>query len=184
MANTNYISMKDEDLRKLIDEYQLDITEYETTNSSGTKQLNRKKLNNVFKAIDIATGKIKETLLQEPGEATEEYQPAKKKLRKGLSGVMVNLTFYNSNENDLPYIQMALNGTALLVPREKEVWIPKEFIDGVLANAITTTFKMERTRDGKIKYVPKQVPRIQYTVHDMKHIDELRKEFDSEKKTK
>ena len=184
MANTNYMSFKDEDLRKLIADYQLDLAVYETTNDSGTKGINRKKLNNVLKAIDMATGKIKETLLQEPGEATEEFQPAKKKLRKGLSGMMVNLTFYNSNENDLPYIQMALNGTALLVPREKKVWIPKEFIDGVLANAIITTMKMETTREGKIRYVPKKVPRIQYTVHDMKHIDELRKEFDSEKKTK
>ena len=177
MPNTNYMSMKDEELDKLIEEYGLERDDY--LNDKGS--LNRKKLNNVLKAIDMATGKIRETLLQEAGEPTEAYKPAKKKLASNLSGMMVNMTFYNSDENDLPYIQMALNGKALLVPREKKVWIPKEFIDGVLANAIITRMKMETTKDGKIRYIPKNVPRVQYTVHDMKHIDELKRLFDEEK---
>jgi hypothetical protein len=175
------MNMKDEELKGLIDEYGLDKEEYLTTNEKGSTTVNRKKLNNVLKAIDMATGKVKETLLQEPGEATKEYEPSKGRLHKGLSGMMVQLTFYNSDENDLPYIQMALNGIALLVPREKKVWIPKEYIDGVLANAIITKMKMETTKEGKIRYVPKQVQRIQYTVHDMKHIDELKKEHDTTK---
>jgi hypothetical protein len=91
--------------------------------------------------------------------------------------MMVKITFYNSDENDLPYVQMALNGLALMVPREKEVWIPKEFVEGVLQHAVITRMKMDVTRDGKIRYIPKKVPRIQYTVGDIKHIDELRKEF-------
>jgi len=180
MGTTNYMSMKDEDLKKLIAEYGLDEPEYLAENGG----VNRKKLNNVLKAIDMATGKIRETLVQESGSATEIYQPAKKKLHKGLSGMMVQITFYSSDDNDLPYIQMALNGVALMAPRETKVWIPKEYIEGVLANAVITRMKMDTTRDGKIRMIPKQVPRIQYTVHEMRHIDELRKEFDEAKKNK
>ena len=174
----NYMSMKNEELEALITEHGLEADDYKQENGS----INRKKLNNVLKAIDLAVGKIKETQVSAPGEETKDYDPAGKKLHKGLSGMMVQLTFYNNDENDLPYIQMALNGTALNVPRENKVWIPKEFIDGVLVNAITTRMKMDVDRDGKIRYIPKKVPRVQYTVHDMKHIDVLRKEFDEERK--
>jgi hypothetical protein len=97
---------------------------------------------------------------------------------------MVQITFYNSDENDLPYVQLALNGIALIIPRERMVWIPKEFIDGVLQNAIMTKMKMDVDRDGKIRYIPKAVPRFQHTVHDIKHIDVLRQEFDDEKSNK
>lgn len=173
----NYMAMKDAELKELMDKYELDEAEYINEN----KSINRKKLLNVFKAIDAAVGKIEQTQVQMPGEETKDFNPTKK-LHKGLSGMMVKLTFYNSNDNDLPYIQMALNGTALVVPREQEVWIPKEFIDGVLANAITTSMKMVNDRNGKIRYIPKKVPRVQYTVHDIKHIDVLRKEFDEAKK--
>ena len=43
---------------------------------------------------------------------------------------------------------------------------------------------MDVDRDGKIRYIPKQVPRFQHTVHDIKHIDVLRKEYDEAKKGK
>ena len=180
MSTTNYMSMKDEELLKLIDEYGLEKEDY--LNEKGG--VVRKKINNVLKAIDLATGKALETQVQVPGEPTQDYDPKGKKLHKGLSGMMVEITFYNSDENDLPYVQMALNGVALMPPRENKVWIPKEFIDGVLSNAVLTKMKMDVDRDGKIRYIPKKIPRIQYTVHDMKHIDELRKQFDEERKSK
>jgi hypothetical protein len=41
--------------------------------------------------------------------------------------------------------------------------------------------KMDVDHTGKIRYIPKAVPRFQHTVHDIKHIDVLRKEFDDEK---
>jgi hypothetical protein len=97
---------------------------------------------------------------------------------------MVELTFYSTEENDLPYVQLGLNGIALIVPRELKTWIPKEFIDGVLQNAIMTKMKMDVSQGGKIRYIPKQVPRFQHTVHDIKHIDVLRKEFDEAEKGK
>jgi hypothetical protein len=177
--NTNYMSMKDPELLEIIKDRDLAEEDYRSENGS----INRKRLNNVLKAIDLATGKATEALISEPGEAIINFEP-QKRFMKGLSGMMVQITFYSSDENDLPYVQMALNGIALMVPREKETWIPKEFIDGVLVHAVTTRLKMHVTPDGKIKYIPKQVPRIQYTVKDIKHIDVLRKEFDKEKKNK
>ena len=176
--STNYMSMKDPELKDLIKKFELEEKDYLAENGS----VNRKKLNNVLKLIDAAAGS-KEVLVQQPGEELKEHKPTSK-LHKGLSGMMVNVTFYNSDDNDLPYVQMALNGIALIIPRERETWIPKEFIDGVLNSAIITRMKMDVQQDGKIRYIPKNIPRVQYTVHAIKHIDELRKEFDEAKKNK
>jgi hypothetical protein len=128
----------------------------------------------------VQAGKIEETVIITEDEEVEEYNP-KIKLHRRLSGMMVQITFFNSDENDLPYVQMGLNGMALIIPREVKQWIPKEFIDGVLNNAIATKMKMDVDRDGKIRYIPKRVPRFTHTVHDMKHIDVLAKEFKANK---
>lgn len=176
-VSVNYMTLKDTELIALVQQYELAEEDYKTEAGA----INRKKLNNVLKAIDLATGRATEALLSQPGEPTTELEPTKK-FMKGLSGMMVQITFYNSDENDLPYVQMALNGTALMVPREKETWVPKEFVDGVLVHAVTTKLKMHVTPDGKIKYIPKKVPRVQYTVRDIKHIDVLKKEYDEEQK--
>jgi len=170
----NYNSMKNEELLELIEKYELDKEDY-LDKANG--QLNRSKVAKIMKLIDVTAGKVDEvTVITED----EEVKPLEvtKKLHKSLSGVMVQCTFYNVDENDLPYVQMALNGIALIVPREKEVWIPKEFIDGVLNNAIQHKMKMNVDGRGKITYIPKAVPRFQHTVHQIKHIDVLRKEYD------
>jgi hypothetical protein len=175
----NYMNKKNEDLYALMEKYELDKGDY----LSDTGALNRKKLNNILKLIDATSGKSTEvTAIKEDGEVIDHKpESSNGKLHKTLSGIMTQITFYNSDENDLPYVQLALNGIALIIPREKMVWIPKEFIDGVLQNAIMTKMKMDVDRDGKIRYIPKAVPRFQHTVHDIKHIDVLRKEFDDEK---
>jgi len=178
----NYMNRKNEELYALMEKYELDKGDY----LSDTGSLNRKKLNNILKLIDATSGKSKEvTAVLEDGEVID-HEPEKSngKLHKTLSGIMAQITFYSSDENDLPYVQMALNGIALIIPREKKVWIPKEFIDGVLQNAIMTKMKMDVDRDGKIRYIPKAVPRFQHTVHDIKHIDVLRKEYDDEQANK
>jgi hypothetical protein len=172
----NYMSMKDAELKELVKKYDLDEKDY--TSDSGS--LNRQKLSNILKLIDVQTGKVKEAVVIEEGGDVEDYKPTTK-LHKSLSGMMVQITFYNSTENDLPYVQLGLNGIGLIIPREDKVWIPKEFVDGVLQNAIATKMKMIVV-EGKIKYQPKQVPRLQHTVHEIKHIDVLRKEFDDETK--
>jgi hypothetical protein len=173
----NYMKLKDDELKELIKSNGLEEKDYTQENGS----INRMMLNNVLKAIDMAVGKVKEVLVDSPGEPIKEINP-RNKIAKGLSGMMVNITFYSSDENDLPYVQMALNGLALMVPREVPCWIPKEFVDGVLAHAIITKSKMDVSPDGKIRYIPKQVPRCQYTVGDIKHIDVLKKEYDEQKK--
>jgi hypothetical protein len=174
----NYMSLKNEELYELIEKYELDKEDYLSPDNGS---LNRKKLSNILRLIDVNAGKEKEdtTVIGDDGNV-ETYEPTTK-LHKNLSGVMAEITFYNSDENDLPYVQLALNGIALIIPREVKSWIPKEFVDGVLQNAIVTRLKMHVDTDGKIKYLPKQVPRIPYTVHDIKHIEVLRKEFDEAK---
>ena len=177
----NYMSMKHEDLFKLIEKYNLDRTDYVKKNDKGTEVLNVQKLQNVLKLIDGLAGRLEETItISQEGDVTT-HNP-RKKLNKELSGMMVLITFYNSDENDLPYVQLGLNGTALLVPREIESWIPKEFVEGVLVPAVVTKMKMDVDRDGKIRYIPKAVPRLSYTVKDIKHIDVLRKEYDEARK--
>jgi hypothetical protein len=173
--STNYMSMKDVDLLELIEKYELDKEDYMAKSGS----VNRKKLSNILKLVDVQTGKTKEAVSIDIDGNVEDHKPESNgKLHKMLSGMMVQITFYSTDENDLPYVQLGLNGIGLIVPREKKVWIPKEFIDGVLQNAIMTKMKMDVDRDGKIRYLPKQVPRFQHTVHDIKHIDVLRKDYD------
>jgi hypothetical protein len=171
----NYMGMKNEELFELIEKYDLDKEDYLSKDNGS---LNRKKLSNILKLIDIQAGRLDEvTLVDDEGDVKEQPPVPTRKFHKHLSGIMAQITFYNTNENDLPYVQLGLNGLALMVPREKKVWIPKEFIDGVLQNAIATSMKMQVV-EGKIKYIPKNVNRVQYTVHDIKHIDVLRKEYD------
>lgn len=180
--STNYMGMKSEELYKLIEKYDLDKTDYETVPESGGKTtLNRKKISNILKLIDIQAGRVDSAQVVDQDGNVSDLKPTKK-LDKQLSGMMVNITFFNSDENDLPYVQLALNGVALMVPREVESWIPKEFIDGVLTPAVITKMKMDVDRDGKIRYIPKSVPRLSYTVKDIKHIDVLRKEYDEKNK--
>jgi hypothetical protein len=176
---TNYMSMKDVDLLKLVEKYELDKEDYMSESGS----VNRKKLKNILMLIDAQTGKSDETTVVQEDGNVKIHNPSTK-IHKSLSGMMVQITFYNSHENDLPYVQLGLNGIALIIPRELKVWIPKEFIDGVLQNAIATKMKMDVTPQGKIRYIPKQIPRFQHTVHDIKHIDVLRDEFDKEKANK
>jgi hypothetical protein len=173
----NYLNKKNEELYELMEKYELEKEDY----LSNTGSLNRTKLNNILKLIDAQTGKAEGvTAIKDDGEVID-HEPSKNgKLHKSLSGMMVEITFYNSDENDLPYVQLGLNGIGLIVPREVKCWIPKEFIDGVLQNAIMTKMKMDVDHTGKIRYIPKAIPRFQHTVHDIKHINVLRKEYDDQ----
>jgi hypothetical protein len=178
-----YMSLKNEELVQMLEVYGIDAADYcDEKNGNLNRQMVCKVLSVVDLQVEAATGKLKQpAAVTEDGDVLE-VTPESPKLHKNLSGMMVSLTFYNTDENDLPYVQMGLNGIALIVPREIQSWIPKEFIDGVLQNAIATKMKMDvDRRTGKIRYIPKQVQRVAYTVHDMKHIDVLRKEYDAER---
>ncbi len=185
--NKPIMKMTNPEIEELIVKYELDRNQFITIKADGKEELNRSQVNNFMKMVDLAAGRMVKAQVDMADEPIQDLKPTKK-LHKALSGMMCQITFYNSNENDLPYVQMALNGIALMVPREIETWIPKEFVDGVLNSAIATAMKMETFVDHKgetkIRYIPKQVPRVQYTIKDIKHIDVLKKEFDELKKNK
>lgn len=175
---TNYATMKHDELYKKIEQYELDKEDYQVENDKGTKTLNVKKLANVLKLIDAMAGKAEGPIAVKDDGDVVPMNAETSKLHKGLSGMMVEVTFYNSTENDLPYVQLGLNGIALIIPRENKSWIPKEFLDGVVQNAISTRMKMVVSGTGKISYVPKMVPRLPHMVHRIEHIDVIRKEYD------
>lgn len=168
----NYHAMKDEELRDLMKKYEMNEKDFTQENGS----LNRTLLANMLKMLDVQLGKVKEVVVQDDKGNVETHRPTRKIGGTALSGMMVEIEFFNTDENDLPYVQLGLQGTALTIPRELKVWIPKEFVDGCLKHTVTTKLKMTVNREtGKISYIPKQVPRFQYTIHDIMHIDELKK---------
>jgi len=168
----NYMTMKVEELEKIMEGYSMDKATFTQENGS----LNRKMVADMIKIIDVQVGKVKEVIVQDEKGNVETHSPVRKINGTALSGMMVEIEFFNMSENDLPYVQLGLQGTALTIPREVKVWIPKEFLDGCLKHTVTTMLKMVVNREtGKIRYEPKQVPRFQYTVHDIMHIDELKK---------
>lgn len=171
--STNYMSMKDKELLALIEKYDLDKEDYLAESGS----VNRKKLSKILKLIDVAAGKVGDGVVieSETGEVVD-YDPTRK-IHKKLGGMMVQMTFYSVDENEIPYVQLGLNGIALCLPRERKVWVPKEFVEGVLQNAIVTRMKMVVREDGKIAYEHRQVPRFQYISHDIKHVDQLRQMY-------
>lgn len=168
----NYMKMKTEELEALMVKYDIDRKNF--TNPNGA--LNRQMLANVLKVIDVQVGKVKEVIVQTEEGDVKTHNPVHRIGGTVLSGVMIQIEFFNVDENDLPYVQLGLQGTALTIPREMKAWIPKEFLDGCLKHTITTKLKMVVNREtGKIRYEPKQIPRFQYTVHNIMHIDELKK---------
>jgi len=169
---TNYMKMKVEELKEIMKHYEMDEKAF--TNDNGS--LNRTMLSNVLKVIDVQVGKVKEVIVQTEDGEVKTHNPRQKMNGTVLSGMMIEIEFFNVDENDLPYVQLGLQGTALTIPREMKCWIPKEFLDGCLKHTTTTMLKMVVNREtGKIRYEPKSVPRFQYTVHNILHIDELRK---------
>ena len=168
----NYHKMKDEELKGLMKKFEMNEADFTQENGS----LNRTMLANMLKVLDVQVGKVKEVIIQDEKGNVETMKATHKIQGIQLSGMMVEIEFYNVDENDLPFVQIALQGIALTIPREYKVWIPKEFVDGCLKHTITTKLKMVvDRRNGKISYQPKQVARFQYTIHDIMHIDELKK---------
>jgi len=168
----NYMKMKTEDLKGLMSQYGMNEEDFTQENGS----LNRHMISNMLKIIDVQVGKVKEVIVQDEKGNVETYEPTRKIGGTALSGMMIEIEFFNVDENDLPYVQLGLQGTALTIPRERKAWIPKEFLDGCLKHTVLTKLKMDVNREtGKIRYIPKQVPRFQYTVHNIMHIDELKK---------
>jgi hypothetical protein len=171
-APINYMKMKTDELKEIMTKYEINEKDYTQENGS----LNRQMLANTLKMLDVQLGKVREVIVQDEEGSVKTLDPTVKMNGTVLSGMMIEIEFFNVDENDLPYVQLGLQGTALTIPRERPYWIPKEFLDGCLKYTVTTKLKMDVNRQtGKISYIPKAVPRFQYTIHNIMHIDELKK---------
>lgn len=161
----NYMTQKTEKLLDLADLRGIDKNEH--YNEKGS--LNRKTLCDALRALDIAEKKPIDQVVTEDEEGKITSPEVIK--RKA-----VQIIFYSMEENDMPYVQLGLNGKAYYIPKEKEVWIPHELIAGCLKNSVMTKLVMDIDHKGNIRYIPKKVPRFNYNILDIREIEPTDKE--------
>lgn len=150
----NYMTWKDEDLLAKAKELEIDS---EVFTEDG--KLNRKTLVYMIKFADTKAGKGQETLVKsEDGSIGSLAKNARQ----------VKVIFHNTDENDLPYVQIGLNGVAYYIPKNQEVWIPKALIDGPIHDAVMDKMKTVTDKFGNINQEFKKVPRLTYQVLDMR----------------
>ena len=80
------MSCKNEELEECIKTYGLDREDY----LNEKKELNRQKLNNILKIIDVQVGKAKEAIAVKEDGTVMDNKVSNGKLHKSLSGVMVS----------------------------------------------------------------------------------------------
>jgi len=158
----NYNSKKDKDLKDLAIARGLKIDSFVNDNGS----LNRKSICDALRSQDIEN-KVKIDVVMEKDEEGN-IQAIEK-----IEDRAVQIIFYHMEENDMPYVQLGLNGKALYIPKEVEVWIPHKYVEGCLRNAVMTKMVMDIDHKGNIRYKNKQVPRFQYNILDIKTFSEL-----------
>ena len=161
----DYMNMKNEKLRDIGAANGLDYDSYMNENGS----LRRKDYCDALRALDIKAGNPidQPVIVEADGTAATQEQ---------IKHKAVLIMFYSMEENDLPYVQLGLNGRALYIPKEREVWIPHEFIEGCLRNAVMDKMVMDIDFKGNIRYIIKKVPRFQYNILDIKTFDNDGKE--------
>lgn len=162
----NYHTAKNETLIDLAKTRGLNVESFKATNGS----INRKALCDALRAQDIENKQPIDVVIEkdegEEGVHTLEV----------ISEKAVQIIFYSMEENDMPYVQLGLNGKALYIPKEVEVWIPHKYIEGCLRNAVMDKMVMDIDRKGNIRYRIKKVPRFQYNILDIKTFAELEEE--------
>lgn len=160
----NYNTAKNEELMELAQVRGLDNTQF-INESNG--QINRKALCDALRANDIENKRPIDTVLEttdEEGAVTPITKIEKK---------AVQIIFYSMEENDMPYVMLGLNGKGYYIPKEVEVWIPHELVEGCLRNAVMDKMIMDIDHKGNIRYKIKKVPRFQYNILDIKTVSEL-----------
>jgi len=159
------MTKKDKELKDLAEARGLKLDSF--TNDNGS--LNRKGLCDALRAQDIEMKKPIDVVMEkeEAGELTAV---------ETISEKAVKIIFYSMEENDMPYVQLGLNGKALYVPKEAEVWIPHKYVEGCLRNAVMDKMIMDIDHKGNIRYKIRKVPRFQYSILDIKSFDELEAE--------
>jgi len=161
----NYNNMKNADLIDLAKARGMDTSKFINKNDS----LNRKEISDALRAGDIRSkGSIDIPVeINEAGDVTSIEKIEKKACQ---------IIFYSMEENDLPYVQLGLNGKALYIPKEMECWIPHEYVEGCLRNAVMDKMVMDINHKGDIRYMIKKVPRYQYNILDIRNVGEIGEE--------
>jgi hypothetical protein len=152
----NYMTWKDEDLVTKASALGIDPEIFIVDD-----KLNRKEIVYMIKFVETKTGAGDETLVAED----VKDKPRIRGLKPGEHAVKI--IFHNSDENDLPYVSIGLNGKAYYIPKGREVWIPKALLDGPIKDAVMDKMKMEVDQQGHIHYVKQPVPRFVYQVVDI-----------------
>lgn len=153
MSKKNYWNMKDVELKDLVINLNMEID---------TEDWNRKEAIEALKLKDMATGEATEVLVQDETGVTEAVvDPNAGKIQ------VVKVRFHSTRESEAPYIFLGLNGKSYYVPREQDIYIPKELLDSCIKDAVEEHLIPERRTDGKINYITKKVQRFPYTeLHD------------------
>jgi hypothetical protein len=128
-------------------------------------KLNRKSLCDALRALDIKEKKPIDQVVVEDEKSGEITTP------EVIKKKAIQIIFYSMEENDLPYVQLGLNGRAYYIPKEKEVWVPHELVEGCLKNSVMTKMVMDIDHKGNIRYIKKQVPRFNYNILDIRDIE-------------
>jgi hypothetical protein len=159
----NYNSKKDAELKDLAEARGLNVDDF----INGNGHLNRKAISDALRAGDIANKVPIDVVVEADDLGNVESLET-------ISEKAVQIVFYSMEENDMPYVQLGLNGKALYVPKEVEVWIPHKYVEGCLRNAIMDKMQMDINHKGDINYRIKKVPRFSYNILDIKTYDELK----------
>jgi len=159
----NYQTTKTSNLLDLAKTRGLNIDSFKTEHGAIIRQA----LCDALRAQDIQDKKPIDVVM-ESNEATGDI-----KSLESIEKKAVQVIFYSMEENDMPYVQLGLNGKGFYIPKEVEVWIPHELVEGCLRNAVMDKMVMDIDHKGNIRYKIKKVPRFQYSILDIKTMDEL-----------
>jgi hypothetical protein len=105
---------------------------------------------------DMERGVVDEVIEQDIDGKVQEPEVQKKV-------EALRVVFHNTNEQDLPYVFIGLNGRAFYIPKDREVMIPKELLQ-VINDSIEIRMKPFRKRDGSMGYSEQMIQRFPYTV--------------------
>ena len=164
--STNYQTKKNEELLELAAARGINTDTFKNDNGA----INRNKICDALRAQDIEEKRPIDVVMEQ--DVSDE--PGVIRSMKSIAKKAVKIIFYSMEENDMPYVQLGLNGKAYYIPKEVEVWIPHELIEGCLRNSVMDKMIMDIDRKGNIRYKIKKVPRFQYSILDIKTVDELK----------
>jgi hypothetical protein len=141
----NYWNMKDEEIKRLIEERELpyDLNEF-----------SRKTAIIALQISDVYLGDATDAL-----EENEDGELVKTMRKKGY----VKVRFHNTQDNDVPYLFIGHNGKAFYIPKEEDIWIPKYLLSSVIKDAIEMRSESKKVGNKMVQTV-KAFQRFPYTL--------------------